>query len=486
MIGPWRTNRIRIVNRLLCSLLLLSACAWGGVFVRWTNTALPRPDALGFTDLLISATGKTSPSSEDARQKGYRVFLEVPLEQANDTAVKAEKSGLAGIVLNVGQSERDGVEESIRALRSVHPKLKFLVLGSGGKQPQMRGTLVIRRNAVLEVSSPTAQPWIDMNLALVKIDKRSRPEQTPLYTFSWTSPDSAQQSPPTAMDYSLAVAEAGAFQANLILEVDEPLQKALNDNDPQAWTLWKQVKSYADFYSHPSKPALDHVANVAVVLDDLDPTDETMNLLARHNMPFKVFRPADLKSETLSSFDVIVMFPKPDRETSERIAALATQGKIVVIVDAQGSYPWQKGGSVRLNEKAVSYATGKGRVIELSEPVTDPETFAQDIRRLLGNQNMLVSVWNGLTTIAVPYGDHGPETNRIEFVNYATDPIQLQVKVKGEFNTIRFESPGHECCSNLQPVKRNGFTEFVIPELRIAGRVYLDESDQHSVSHAPQ
>jgi hypothetical protein len=40
-------------------------------------------------------------------------------------AVKAEKSGLAGIVLNVGQSARDGVEESIRALRSVHPKLKF-------------------------------------------------------------------------------------------------------------------------------------------------------------------------------------------------------------------------------------------------------------------------------------------------------------------------------------------------------------------------
>src|SRR5262249_20635846 len=149
-------------------------------------------------------------------------------------------------------------------------------------------------------------------------------------------------------------------------DVDERLQKALNGNDPLAWTLWKQVRSYADFYSHPSTPVLDHAANVAVVLDDLDPTDETMNLLARHNMPFKVFRPADLKSETLSDFDVMVLFPKPDREASERIAGLATQGKIVVIVDAQDSYPWQKGDSVRLNEKAVSYAAGKGKVIELS------------------------------------------------------------------------------------------------------------------------
>ena len=43
-----------------------------------------------------------------------------------------------------------------------------------GKQPEMRGSLVIKRGSVLEVSSPTAQPWIDTNLALVKIEQRSQ------------------------------------------------------------------------------------------------------------------------------------------------------------------------------------------------------------------------------------------------------------------------------------------------------------------------
>ena len=64
---------------------------------------------------------------------------------------------------------------------------------------------------------------------------------------------------------------------------------------------------------------------------------------------------------------------------------------------------------------------GNGKVLELSEPVIDPETFAQDIRRLLGKENVLMSLWNGLTTIAVPYREHGGTVKVLEFVNYAED-----------------------------------------------------------------
>jgi protein-tyrosine-phosphatase len=329
---------------------------------------------------------------------------------------------------------------------------------------------------VLEVSSPTAQPWIDTNLALVKIEQRSHPGQVPLYTFSWGGlPDSGQQpSVLTAADYSLAVAEAGAFHADLILELDERLQKALSEHDPEACTLWNRVRSYASFYSHTAGQGLEAAANVAVVVDDLDTSDEAMNLLARHNIPFEVLRPADLKKENLQGFNVVVVFANPDGRACERIADLATQGKIVVLVDAHGSYPWQSRDAVRLNEHAVSYALGNGKVLELAEPVTDPEMFAQDIRRLLGKENVLMSLFNGLTTIAVPYREHGGTVKIFEFVNYAEEPLRVQVQVKGWFDSIRYETPEHKCCESLVPVKHNGFTEFVIPELRIAGRVLLE------------
>ena len=152
-------------------------------------------------------------------------------------------------------------------------------------------------------------------------------------------------------------------------------------------------------------------------------------------------------------------------------------GKTVVLVEANGSYPWHNSEAVRVNEHTVSYAVGQGKVLELSEPVTDPETFAQDIRRLLGKGNMLMSLWNGLTTIAVPYRQDDGAMQAIEFVNYAVEqPLHVQVQVKGSYASIRYETPERGCCESLAIKRHDGFTEFVIPELRIAGRVHLDSN----------
>lgn len=423
-------------------------------------------------NLVLSWNENVSAQVKAARKQGYQVYVEVPLDQA--TGVAETTSGLAGIILRAPASKSGELEKSLPKLQSAHPKLRFVVLDPDGKRPEMRGSLVIKRNSVLEVSSPTAQPWIDSNLALVKVEQRSNPAQVPMYTFSWGG-DSGQQQPAlTAEDYSLAVAEAGACHADLMLELEDRLQKGLIDHDPQARALWRQVRSYAGFYSHAAEQAMEAAATVAVVVDDFDPSDEVMNLLARHNIPFQVLRPADLQSADLRGFDVIAVFAKPDRPACERMGELAKLGKTVVLVDAHGSYPWQNDQPVRVNEHVLSYAVGKGKVLELAEPVTDPETFAQDIRRLLGTQNVLMNLWNGLTTIAVPYREHSGTVKVLELINYSGDPLRLQVQVKGTFASIRYETAGHACCESLVPVKHNGFTEFVIPELQIAGRVHLE------------
>jgi hypothetical protein len=455
-------------------LLLLSLQAWGGVFLSWSNSPVPPANALGMRDMVIPLNEATLTLLKEAESRGFRVYVETTLPQAADVAEKAGKVGAAGIVLNIPESQHSELQTALPHLRSAYPKLRFMVLNEG-KLPQMRGSMVIKRDGVLEVSSPTAQPWIDTNLALIKIEQTANDQQAPLYTFSWGRSESGQQERvPTATDYSLAVAEAGAFHADLVLDVNEYLQKALNAKDPAAWKLWKEVLNYADFYSRDKMDAgLEAAANVAVVVVDFDPSDEVMNLLARHNIPFRILRASDLQSKALENFDVIVVFAEPDPDSSQRIAELASQGKTVVLVEGQGSYPWHNTQAIRLNEHATSYVVGNGKVIELSEPVTDPETFAQDIRRLLGNEHSLISLWNGLTTIAVPYAENGRDLNEIDFINYAADPLRVQVRVKGSFRSVRYESPDHSPAESLAPVEHNGFTEFVIPELEIAGRVYL-------------
>jgi hypothetical protein len=85
-----------------------------------------------------------------------------------------------------------------------------------------------------------------------------------------------------------------------------------------------------------------------------------------------------------------------------------------------------------------------------------------------------MNLWNGLTTIAVPYAQPGENVKLLELINYSGDPVRLQVQVKGSYSSIRYESPELKCCESLVPAEHNGFTEFVIPDLRIAGRVHLE------------
>lgn len=475
----------------LCFFMMCSTAAWSSVFVRWTQPDLPPARELGISDLVVSSDRGTSSFVKAAHSQGYRVYAEVTLQQAAAAAESAEQQGLAGLVLDVADSDRAAGESVFQQLRSAHPGVRFLVLNQG-KQPQMRGSLVIKRGSVLEVSSPTAQPWIDTNLALIRVQQRSHPGQIPLYSFSWDESNNGstngsnpgQQPAITPTDYSLAVAEACSFQADLILELKEGMQRALSEQEPQARIFWKQVRSYVDYCAH-GEQALEAAANVAVVVDDLDTSDEVMNLLARHNIPFKVFLPSDLRVANFEAFDVVVLFAKRDRTAYKRIANLADHGKTVVVVDAHGTYPWQTHEPVRVNEHTVSYTVGKGKVLELSETVIDPETFAQDIRRLLGKQNVLMNLWNGLTTIAVPYRVHGGTLKELNLINYAAEPVRVQVQLKGSYSAIRYETPGQECCESLVPVKHDGFTEFVIPDLMIAGRVHL-EADQAANAKAGQ
>jgi protein-tyrosine-phosphatase len=452
--------------------IVFSPYAWGTVFVEWSDATLPPPNSLGLKQIVVAWERDSAAALlATARKQGYSVFVETPLKQAASAAKACAEQNCAGVFLSVLESENAEAEKSIATLQSAYPQLPVRVL-SPGKQPKMRGSFIIKRDSVLEVSSPTAQPWVDTNLAIIRVERRSLGSQIPLYTFSWS--DQNLPATLTADDYSLAIAETGAFHADLVLQLDDHLQQGLNKHDGSAWALWNQVRSMLTFSADADSWALPPAANLAIIMDQLDPGDEVLNLLSRHNIPFQLFTAADLKTADFKGFDIVIVFAKPDVETAERMNHLATAGAIVVVVDAHGKYSWQSSHPVRVNEHTTSYAAGNGKVLELAEPVSDPETFAQDVRRLLSKQNSLLSLWNGLTTIAVPYKGRGSAISLLEFVNYAGEPVRLQVQVKGSFTSIRYETPEHGCCQNLDSVKHDGFTEFVIPELRITGRIHLE------------
>src|SRR4029077_17233955 len=228
----------------LCLCLTISPLAWSTVFVRWSNATLPPANSLGVNDIVLD--WNVPPALlVTAQKQGYRVYVETPLKQAAAAANACAKTKCNGIILNVPEADAAGTEKSLASLRSAYPKLRFLTVNGNGKQPEMRGNLIIKHDSVLEVSSPTMQPWIDTNLALVKVEQRSREQTVPFYALSWA--DDGQHKSQTADDYSLAVAEASAFHANLLLQIGEDLQRALIKHDSEAWALWNEVRSVLKF-----------------------------------------------------------------------------------------------------------------------------------------------------------------------------------------------------------------------------------------------
>lgn len=466
-----RTCKIRkAVLTLVC--LLAAQPGWGRVFLRWTQPSIPAAKAMGFAEIVVPWDSETL--IRDAARQGYRVYAEIPAGKVADAVRGTGKSNLAGVILNPGDAQPSSVDDELRQLRSSYAGLPVLLLDVRAKQPQMKGQLVVKKDGVLQVTSPTAQPWIDSNFALVRLDQVFRPSQTPLYEFQWDSSDTTQPGQgPSAADYALAVAEAGALHADFVLNLDASLQKKLLDNSLAAWAILNEIWRNLAFSAQSDKNAGEAEADVGVIVGADQKAYEPINLFARHNIPFAVLKADGLKPHALEAFKLLVVFATPDNPLAEAISDFASRGGVAVVVGAPGKYPWQSGAPAPAGEHSVAYAVGKGKVIELPGPVIDPETFAQDIRRLLDQDTdkLSISLWNALTVIAIPY--HVGDEKVVELVNYSQEPIAVQLRIKGSYSSIRYEAPERACCVSLTPEYREGFTEFVVPDLRIAGRVHL-------------
>lgn len=466
-----KITRTAIAVVIVCGLLALPT--WAGVFLLWTQPEVPAMEIVGADGLVIPWGNEAAGISRRAQHLGYRTYIEVGLQQASAAAEMASEHGLAGIMLDPGGVTQVEVEKAAAQLRLSHPKLATLVVDRTGKQPQMRGHSIVSQHGVLETSSPTEQPWLDCNLALVRYDRTIHPQQVPLYQFDWELPEPLQQREgPSASDYALAVAEAGAFHADVILSLRADLQTGLAHHAPRALAFWSQVKPYLRF-AGSSRGQLQAQADIAVVADNDYNWFEPANLMARHNIPFRILTPVQLTGSALRNFELVVMFAVPDKPEVTILQEFASHGGIVALVDAKGAYPWHSAKPARASDAMAAYTVGQGSIVELLKPVDDPDTFASDIRRLMDRRTVSISLWNALTTIAVLYREPASDEVIIELVNYAEDPLPVQVQVKGVFHSARYETPGGGCCRDLKPVQENGFTQFVVPKLATAGRVYL-------------
>jgi hypothetical protein len=228
------------------------------------------------------------------------------------------------------------------------------------------------------------------------------------------------------------------------------------------------VKQYIAFV-HRQTDGVRPVANMGIITCDAQTNYEAVNLLARHNLMFKAVRPQDLNAERLNRWNALVVFcaPRIRRSASSTILRNAAESS--------------SGQSTRRLSLAFEHAGPSGQalvdvfrrireIVELREPVTDPEVFARDLRRLIRAERSALSLWNSLTALVTGYRQESTGEAILSVINYADVPDNVQVQIKGRFASVQLRNAG-SCLLRLSSVlERGGFTEFTIPRLVVAAR----------------
>ena len=349
---------------------------------------------------------------------------------ANSGAIdRAEREGFAVYVEQASEARLTPRHDS--------PGAEGIALESRGKWPHIRANFVARNNVISQVASRTAQPWIENNAALLRVLQTSASGSYPMLTYAWTPVTRAEsEEGPAVENYLVAIAEAGSFGGNVLLRLHPRLQKDLLLGKPQARAAWNDIRRYIDFYADNLPRRYRRVVDVAVVTAEPMRAFEIINLLARHNVPFEIVDPKTAASRDLAPFKLLIV---PDH-----------------VPDAA----------------SVATSFGARGVLVTAEQSRDPNKLALEIRRLLGREKRTIDIWNGITVIAAPYQDPDGSGMLVTAVNYTYQPLPVQMRVRGTFSQVQFESPEQDAVL-LPHERRDGFTEFVIPALRVGGRVFL-------------
>ncbi|MCA1561840.1 MAG: hypothetical protein LC804_16760 [Acidobacteria bacterium] len=477
---------MRIHQRALTSLGLavaLTARLQAETLIRWDQDRVPSLESLGISTLVVPA--RNAAAVRNAHARGYRVYLEVDASAL--AGFVPPSAGVAGVVVK-GSVTRARLRQFSQRLQ---PRgIRVMALEERAKWPHIRSNWVTKNNEVLQVTGRSAQPWIENNAALLRILRGAPSAPAPLLTYAWEPITiSEKDEGPGIDDYLVAIAEAGSLGGDLLLPLHEQFQKNLLLGNPQTRAGWNEIRRYMDFYSWGLASSYEPIANIGVVTAGPMRWFEVMNLLARHNLSFLRIAPAALPLRTPNPFKLLIVLDPPDAPRIRFLEEFARTGGTVVLAallrrsshsegggsprrnpESEGS--WRSGTPVLKTDERVSYRFGEGRVVEVLKGIADPNTFALEIRQMLGPDHRVIDVWNGITVLTAPHQEPNGRTVLVTALNYAHDPLPVQLRIPGTFSLVQYESP-HEPPALLPHQHRNGFTEFVLPALHIGGRIFL-------------
>ena len=314
-------------------------------------------------------------------------------------------------------------------------------------------------------ASPTTEPWIDFNFWLARLLKH-RNASRPVWLGHRISGDQ-----PT--DYARAIADAAVGGARWVVAPGDRLLAGLRREEPAAKAQWREMARYLRFYEQqPEWRSFSPTAVAGIVDDPSDPDPdlaaETLKLIARRRIPYRLIDGSRLDSDSLVGLRAVVALDTaPSQSRNSLLTTFARRGfTAVTLACKERNCPGQFGYEV--------LRTGAGQIVAYPER-PDPEALSKNLLEIIGNDNLPVRLFNVPSVLPEIAAAPGGQTMLVHLVNYATTPaVRITLRVAGSFRKARLLRAGKQPVPLAIQNSRDR-VEVLIPDLTVSAAVILEK-----------
>ena len=307
-------------------------------------------------------------------------------------------------------------------------------------------------------ATPTSEPWIDSNLWLAGL-LHARGE------VAWLG---YKLESPSAVDYLRAIADAAAAGGHWVVSPDDRLAAGLASAEPKAKELWRQIAAAARFFEeHAEWRRFRPIGPLGILHTDTE-MGETLNLIARRKIPYRLLDHAALSPQGLADFSAVLAVGCTLTDSEKAVLTTFARGGGLAIVGPD----W--GGTVVKDKDFEVRDAGKGRVAVYSDNEPDPESLSKDVLYLMGKNNLGVRLFHAVTVLPVVRESSDGRKLLIHLVNYATEPADaVMIRLAGEFRGARlYGLDGATAALELE--KSEQVTQVQIPTVPVYAAVVLE------------
>jgi hypothetical protein len=245
------------------------------------------------------------------------------------------------------------------------------------------------------LAGPTASPWIDSNGWFLRLAQVRAPQKLCWLLFDPPGPPDIV----LTETYVRAVADAGAFGGRWVVSLDEDVRSGLIRKAPSAVESWRALSAALAFFERHRDWSRYGPLGVIGVISDFSGdnetlAEETLNLLCRRNLPYRILEKSTAEATRLESFRALVAVDEqlPPPGLRQRLLAFAQAGGVLL-----ASESWKGEGGTPTGEEHPRLdirRLGKGRVAVSKTDSPDPYMVARDVHVLLGRAYDLTRFYN--------------------------------------------------------------------------------------------